>query len=145
MPNGSLDSYLCNDNDNKPIPSKLTWQLGDIGLARLVSHEKGSRTTLVAGTRGYVAPEYVFTGKIYKESDIYSFGVVLLEMATGRKAVDVQEKEATAMSVAEWVWGLYGKGKVGDRGFEPCRRVQGGGDGENVEGGALVYASRECW
>ncbi|KAK4271347.1 hypothetical protein QN277_020052 [Acacia crassicarpa] len=160
MPNGSLDSYLCNDNDNKPKPIKLTWQvrynialglasallylheewsecvlhrdikpsnvlldsnfnakLGDFGLARLVSHERGCRTTLIAGTRGYIAPEYAFTGKIYKESDIYSFGVVLLEVATGRRAVDdVQEKEATGISVAEWVWELYGKGKVGEAG-----------------------------
>ena len=50
-------------------------KLGDFGLARLVDHEKGSQTTLIAGTRGYIAPENVITGKAYKESDIYSSAV----------------------------------------------------------------------
>ncbi|GAU49823.1 hypothetical protein TSUD_85470 [Trifolium subterraneum] len=49
-------------------------------------------------------------GKATKESDIYSFGVVLLEIATGRKAIEREEKEGQ-ISVVEWVWDLYGFGK----------------------------------
>lgn len=56
------------------IQVSMLIKLGDFGLARLVDHEKGSQTTLIAGTRGYIAPENVITGKAYKESDIYSSG-----------------------------------------------------------------------
>ncbi|KAF7803787.1 L-type lectin-domain containing receptor kinase IX.1-like [Senna tora] len=97
-------------SSNVMLDSSFNAKLGDFGLARLVSHEKGARTTLIAGTRGYIAPEYVFTGKAYKESDIYSLGVVLLEMASGRRAVEGE----MVISVVEWVWELYGMGKVGE-------------------------------
>nr|CAB3478552.1 unnamed protein product [Digitaria exilis] len=46
-------------------------------------------STRVMGTYGYCAPEYAMTGKLTKMSDIYSFGVVLLELITGRRAIDV--------------------------------------------------------
>lgn len=104
-------------SSNVMLDSSFNAKLGDFGLARVVSHEKGSRTTLIAGTRGYIAPEYVFMGKAYKESDIYSFGVVLLEIASGRKAVDIHVKEMEGemvISVVEWVWELYGNGRVGE-------------------------------
>ena len=58
-------------------------KLGDFGLARLVDHEKGSPTTDLAGTMGYMAVEYVITRKASKESDVYSFGVVGLEVGCG--------------------------------------------------------------
>lgn len=47
-------------------------KFGDFGLARLMDHELGSHTTGLAGTFGYMAPEYVMTGRASKESDIYS-------------------------------------------------------------------------
>ncbi|ONM37231.1 Protein kinase superfamily protein [Zea mays] len=46
-------------------------------------------STRVMGTYGYCAPEYAMTGKLTKMSDIYSFGVVLLELITGRRAIDM--------------------------------------------------------
>ncbi|XP_059647954.1 L-type lectin-domain containing receptor kinase IX.1-like [Cornus florida] len=86
-------------------------KVGDFGLARLVHHEKGSQTTLLAGTLGYMAPECVITGKSSKESDEYSFGIVALEIACGRKSIDVRAPE-TQSRLAEWVWDLYGTGKL---------------------------------
>ncbi|XP_057419666.1 L-type lectin-domain containing receptor kinase IX.1-like [Lotus japonicus] len=95
---------------NIMLDSCFNAKLGDFGLARLVDHEKGSQTTCVAGTRGYIAPEYFTSGKATKESDIYSFGVVLLEIASGRKAIYQEENEGQK-TVVEWVWELYGLGK----------------------------------
>ncbi|GLT98022.1 hypothetical protein SLE2022_155550 [Rubroshorea leprosula] len=81
-------------------------KLGDFGLARLVDHEKGSRTTLMAGTIGYMAPECHRTGKASKETDVYSFGVVALEMACGRRSIEPKYDENEASLVA-WVWEAY--------------------------------------
>ncbi|KAK7854615.1 agglutinin-2 [Quercus suber] len=82
--------------------------LGDFGLARLVDHELGSQTTVLAGTMGYLAPECAITGKASKESDVYSFGVVSLEITCGRKPIQLQA-EPSKVSLVEWVWDLYGK------------------------------------
>jgi serine/threonine protein kinase len=86
-------------------------KLGDFGLARLVDHVKGSQTTVLAGTMGYMAPECVTTGKVSKESDIYSFGIVALEIACGRKPIKPNAPEDQVVMV-EWVWELYELGKV---------------------------------
>ncbi|KAL6609710.1 hypothetical protein ACP70R_039679 [Stipagrostis hirtigluma subsp. patula] len=64
-------------------------KLSDFGLAKLGPvGDKSHVSTRVMGTYGYCAPEYAMTGKLTKMSDIYSFGVVLLELITGRRAID---------------------------------------------------------
>ncbi|GLT47425.1 hypothetical protein SLA2020_211240 [Shorea laevis] len=88
-------------------------KLGDFGLARLVDHEKGSRTTLLAGTIGYIAPECHRTGKTSKESDVYSFGVVALEIACGRRSIEPRYDEDQA-SLMAWVWKAYGSKRLLD-------------------------------
>ena len=93
------------------LDSNFNAKLGDFGLARLVDHEKGSQTTTLAGTMGYMAPEYVILGRASKESDIYSFGVVALEIACGRKLINPNAKEDEKI-MSEWVWELYGTGNL---------------------------------
>ena len=64
------------------LDSNFNVKLGEFGLARLVDHELGSQTTVVASTMGYLAPECFTTDKTSKESNIYHFGVVYIEIAS---------------------------------------------------------------
>lgn len=78
-------------------------KLSDFGLAKI--GPMGQRThvsTRVMGTHGYCAPEYALTGKLTMKSDIFSFGVVLLEIITGRKAID-ESKSAEEQNLVTWV------------------------------------------
>ncbi|KAK9691551.1 hypothetical protein RND81_09G203700 [Saponaria officinalis] len=96
-------------SSNVMLDSTFNAKLGDFGLARLIDHGLGSQTTVLAGTLGYLAPECLITGKGSKESDVYSYGVVALEIACGRRPVESRE-EPSKVRMVEWVWNLYGKG-----------------------------------
>ncbi|XP_042484973.1 L-type lectin-domain containing receptor kinase IX.1-like [Macadamia integrifolia] len=99
-------------SSNVMLDSNFHAKLGDFGLARLVEHGKGSETTILAGTLGYMAPECVITGKASKESDVYSFGMVALEIACGRKPIKMNDPDPSKVRLVEWVWELYGRGKL---------------------------------
>ncbi|CAL5438414.1 unnamed protein product [Camellia sinensis] len=98
-------------SSNVMLDLSFNARLRDFGLARLVDHEKGPQTTDLAGTMGYMAPECVTSGKASRESDVYSFGIVALEIACGRKPIDPNAKESQIVLV-EWVWELYGVGQI---------------------------------
>ncbi|PHU29455.1 hypothetical protein BC332_01548 [Capsicum chinense] len=98
-------------SSNIMLDSNFNAKLGDFGLARLVDHDKGSQTTVLAGTMGYMAPECVTTGKANKETDVYSFGIVALEIACGRKPIDPKAEERQ-VNIVDWVWRLYGMGNL---------------------------------
>ncbi|KAI6694988.1 hypothetical protein NL676_022698, partial [Syzygium grande] len=98
-------------SSNVMLDSNFNVKLGDFGLARMMDHEFGPHTTGLAGTLGYLAPEYVSTGQASKESDVYSFGVVALEIATGKKARDPKNQKSD-LSLVAWVWDLFGDGRL---------------------------------
>lgn len=77
-------------------------KLSDFGLAKMASSSQSHVTTRVMGTYGYAAPEYVTTGHLYVKSDVYGFGVVLVEMITGLRALD-QTRPAPQRNLVEWV------------------------------------------
>ncbi|KAI9402521.1 hypothetical protein POPTR_001G283204v4 [Populus trichocarpa] len=99
-------------SSNIMLDSEFNAKLGDFGLARLVDHGKGSQTTVLAGTMGYMAPECAMTGKASRESDVYSFGIVALEIACGRKPINPKASNEDLVSMVQWVWELYGEGKL---------------------------------
>uniref|UniRef100_A0A7N2L796 Protein kinase domain-containing protein n=1 Tax=Quercus lobata TaxID=97700 RepID=A0A7N2L796_QUELO len=96
---------------NIMLDTNYNAKLGDFDLARLVDHDLGSKTTILAGTMGYLAPECATTGKASRESDVYSFGIVSLEIVCGRKPIEPQT-EPNKVNLVEWVWKLHGKGQL---------------------------------
>ncbi|XP_054810363.1 proline-rich receptor-like protein kinase PERK12 [Prosopis cineraria] len=76
-------------------------KVSDFGLARLTDDANTHVSTRVMGTFGYMAPEYATSGKLTDRSDVFSFGVVLLELLTGRKPVD-QTQPLGEESLVEW-------------------------------------------
>ncbi|KAG4961301.1 hypothetical protein AAZX31_13G311800 [Glycine max] len=82
-------------------------KLSDFGLAKVgPSGDKTHVSTRVMGTYGYCAPDYAMTGQLTFKSDIYSFGVVLLEIITGRKAID-NTKPAKEQNLVSWAKSLF--------------------------------------
>eukprot|EP00250_Pteridium_aquilinum_P011318 c19988_g2_i2 orf=147-1187(+) len=83
---------------------EYTAKLSDFGLAK--DGPEGDQThvsTRIMGTYGYAAPEYVMTGHLTARSDVYSFGVVLLELLTGRRAMD-KKRPAGEQNLVEWAY-----------------------------------------
>ncbi|KAG8663068.1 probable serine/threonine-protein kinase PBL3 isoform X2 [Manihot esculenta] len=85
------------------LDSDYNAKLSDFGLAR--DGPTGDNThvsTKVVGTRGYAAPEYVATGRLTPKSDVYSFGVVLLELLSGRRAMDDERAYFVEETLVDW-------------------------------------------
>ncbi|KAG5225547.1 receptor serine/threonine-protein kinase [Salix suchowensis] len=79
-------------SSNILLEHDFTPKVSDFGLARTALDEENRHiSTQVMGTFGYVAPEYAMTGHLLVKSDVYSYGVVLLELLTGRKPVDMSQ------------------------------------------------------
>ncbi|KAK9735621.1 hypothetical protein RND81_04G216300 [Saponaria officinalis] len=117
MPNGSLGTalhglaYLHHDchpsvihrdikSNNILLDENFEARIADFGLARMMLNEDKT-VSMVAGSYGYIAPEYGNSLKDDEKSDIYSFGVVLLELITGKKPLDPSIGEA--IDLVDWV------------------------------------------
>ncbi|PQQ00471.1 hypothetical protein Pyn_08162 [Prunus yedoensis var. nudiflora] len=77
-------------SSNILLDAEMRGRLGDFGLAKLYQHGEVPNTTRVVGTLGYLAPELATMASPTAASDVYSFGVVLLEVACGRKPIEME-------------------------------------------------------
>jgi serine/threonine protein kinase len=103
---------------NVLLDANLDARLGDFGLALRVPRANGANaaaTPAPAGTLGYLDPAYVTPESLSTKTDVFSFGILLLEIMSGRKAIDVQHSPP---SVVEWAVPLLRKGRVSSL-FDP--------------------------
>ncbi|OMO72547.1 hypothetical protein CCACVL1_17725 [Corchorus capsularis] len=92
-------------------------KLGDFGLARQIEHDKSPDATVAAGTMGYLAPEYLLTGRATEKADVFSYGAVVLEVASGRRPIErdvnaAGNKVGVSGNLVEWVWSLHRDGRL---------------------------------
>ncbi|EEF49325.1 LRR receptor-like serine/threonine-protein kinase RPK2 [Ricinus communis] len=94
------------------LDEELNAYLSDFGLARLLEVSQTHATTDVAGTFGYVAPEYATTCRVSDKSDVYSFGVVLLELMSGKKSLDPSFSDyGNGFNIVAWAKLLIKEGR----------------------------------
>ncbi|KAK1314083.1 putative L-type lectin-domain containing receptor kinase S.5 [Acorus calamus] len=99
---------------NVLLDSHFNARLGDFGLARALDNEKTSymEDQGFAGTPGYIAPECFHTQKATRESDVFGFGVVILEVVCGQRPYGAFQGGFKYLS--DWVWTLYREGRILD-------------------------------
>ncbi|XP_022848313.1 probable LRR receptor-like serine/threonine-protein kinase At1g56140 isoform X1 [Olea europaea var. sylvestris] len=88
------------------LDSELNPKISDFGLAKLYDDKKTHISTRVAGTIGYLAPEYAMRGHLTEKADVFGFGVVALEIVSGRANSDSRLEE-DRIYLLEWAWHLH--------------------------------------
>uniref|UniRef100_A0A803LX38 non-specific serine/threonine protein kinase n=2 Tax=Chenopodium quinoa TaxID=63459 RepID=A0A803LX38_CHEQI len=99
---------------NVLLDAEMNARLGDFGLAKLYDHSIDPRTTHVVGTIGYIAPEISTTRKPTTSTDVFSFGMFLLEVGCGRRPTGKQDGEegAEALFLSDWVYNCWKRGEI---------------------------------
>ncbi|KAJ9692161.1 hypothetical protein PVL29_011301 [Vitis rotundifolia] len=101
------------------LDEKLQAKVADFGLSRCLPPENGNSlsgdylSTAVAGTPGYLDPEYYTTSRLNEKSDVYSFGIVLLELITGQPPV-IKQGEKSVLHIVQWVSPIIESGEIRD-------------------------------
>eukprot|EP00253_Pinus_taeda_P023922 PITA_23922 len=88
------------------LDDKFNPKIADFGLARFFPEDESHVSTRFGGTIGYTAPEYAVHGQLTEKADIYSYGIVVLEIVSGRKSVDTNLPEPMQI-LLQWVWNQY--------------------------------------
>ncbi|KAL9232180.1 hypothetical protein vseg_007318 [Gypsophila vaccaria] len=97
--------------------------VGDFGLAKLLDRKDSHVTTAVRGTIGHIAPEYLSTGQSSEKTDVFGYGILLLELITGQKTVDAGKGQGQKGMMLDWVKTLYEEKKLDmlvDRDLKGC-------------------------
>ncbi|KAE8731236.1 putative receptor-like protein kinase [Hibiscus syriacus] len=92
------------------LDSEMKAKVADFGLAKQSLEGQSHLTTRVAGTHGYVAPEYALYGQLIEKTDVYSFGIIILEIMSGRKVLDTSS--SSYLLITDWAWKHAKSGNV---------------------------------
>ncbi|KAI3464552.1 hypothetical protein Pfo_021215 [Paulownia fortunei] len=101
------------------LDSEMKARVADFGLAKQNAEGQSHLTTRVAGTHGYLAPEYALYGQLTEKIDVYSFGIVILEIMSSRRVLDASEP--SKILITDWAWALVKSGKVDEIFHESIR------------------------
>ncbi|WCJ42957.1 receptor kinase 1 [Euphorbia peplus] len=94
------------------LDAKMNPKISDFGMARIFHGDQiEGRTNRVVGTYGYMSPEYGLLGKFSVKSDVFSFGVIILEVVSGNKSSSFHQKDPS-MSLVGQVWELWSEGRA---------------------------------
>ncbi|KAF5749121.1 putative BRASSINOSTEROID INSENSITIVE 1-associated receptor kinase 1 precursor [Tripterygium wilfordii] len=94
--------HLDIKSSNILLDGNLEARVSDFGLAKLLEDEESHITTIVAGTFGYLAPEYMQSGRATEKTDVYSFGVLVLEVLSGKRPTDASFIEK-GLNIVGWL------------------------------------------
>uniref|UniRef100_A0A0D9WP73 non-specific serine/threonine protein kinase n=1 Tax=Leersia perrieri TaxID=77586 RepID=A0A0D9WP73_9ORYZ len=86
--------------------------VGDFGLAKLLDHRESHVTTAVRGTVGHIAPEYLSTGQSSDRTDVFGFGILLLELVTGQTALEFGKASNQKGAMLDWVKKMHQEKKL---------------------------------
>nr|CAB3493063.1 unnamed protein product [Digitaria exilis] len=100
---------------NVLLDDKMSGHLGEFGLARLHDHDANPRTTRLVGTIGYLTPELARTSKATPLTDVFAFGVFILEVTCGRRPIEEDEDEGgECVLLVDWVLRRWSEGRLGE-------------------------------
>ncbi|ERN11613.1 hypothetical protein AMTR_s00022p00191630 [Amborella trichopoda] len=89
-----------------------TPKIADFGMAKLLQLDQTRTETDIRGTRGYVAPEWFRNSSIMPKVDVYSYGIMLLEIICCRKTLDLDQGCVREAILSEWVYDCFHKEKI---------------------------------
>ncbi|XP_021855878.1 LRR receptor-like serine/threonine-protein kinase FEI 2 isoform X2 [Spinacia oleracea] len=110
-------------SSNILLDANFEARVSDFGLAKLLEDEESHITTIVAGTFGYLAPEYMQSGRATEKTDVYSFGVLVLEVLSGKRPTDAAFIEK-GLNIVGWLNFLVTENRQRDIVDQHCEGVQ---------------------